>query len=58
MLTTVKVSDLGDGALFLQVWPDGPSAYLGPADAVALKRELATAFGCEPTGRNRRGETR
>ena len=33
--------------MFLQLWPDGPSAYLGPADAVPVKRELAAAFGCE-----------
>ncbi len=56
--TTVEVSDLGDSALFLQIWPDGPSVYLGSADAVPLTRELAAAFGCELAGRSRRGETR
>lgn len=56
--TTVEVSDLSDGALFLQIWPGGPSTYLSPADAVSLKRELVAAFGREPAGRSRRGETR
>lgn len=43
--STVLVGDMGDGSLFLQGWRDGPSAYLSPADAVPLKRELAAAFG-------------
>lgn len=56
--STVEVSDLSDGALFLQIWPGGPSAYLSPADAVPLKRELVAAFRSELAGRSRRGETR
>ncbi len=43
--STVLVAGMDDGSLFLQGWRDGPSAYLSPADAVALTRELAAAFG-------------
>lgn len=43
--STVLVADMGDGSLFLECWRDGPSAYLCPADAVPLQRELAKAFG-------------
>jgi hypothetical protein len=39
------VSDMGGGSLFLEGWQDGPSAYLYPADAVPLRRELARTFG-------------
>jgi hypothetical protein len=56
--TTVNVSDLGDGALFLQVWPDGPSVYLGRGDAGPLKRELAAAFrSTELAQRSSQGES-
>ncbi len=41
---TVLVGDMGDGSLLLAGWRDGPSAYLCPADAVPLRRELASAF--------------
>lgn len=41
----VVVSDVGDGSLLLEAWRGGPSAYLSPADAVPLKRQLAVAFG-------------
>lgn len=42
--TRVNVSDLGDGALFLQIWPDGPSVYLSRNDAGPFMRELARAL--------------
>lgn len=42
---TVLVFDMGGGSLFLEGWRDGPSAYLCPADAVPLRRELARSFG-------------
>ncbi|MFY9808228.1 MAG: hypothetical protein WCB57_08685 [Pseudonocardiaceae bacterium] len=42
--STALMSDMGDGSLLLEDWRDGPSAYLGPADAVPLRRELAAAF--------------
>lgn len=42
---TVLVADMGDGSMLLQGWRVGPSAYLCPEDAVALKRELTRAFG-------------
>lgn len=42
---TLLVADMGDGSVLLQGWRDGPSAYLCPADAAPLKRELAAAFG-------------
>ncbi len=42
--STVLMSDMGDGSLLLEGWWEGPSAYLGPADAVPLRRELAAAF--------------
>jgi hypothetical protein len=48
---TVLVSNLGDGALYLSGWREGPSAYLTPDDALPLRRELARAFGTdEATG--------
>ncbi|MGH3899627.1 MAG: hypothetical protein ACRDTA_15570 [Pseudonocardiaceae bacterium] len=43
--TTVLLTDMGDGALFLQGWRDGPSAYLSPSDAVPLRRQWAGDFG-------------
>ncbi|MGH4006598.1 MAG: hypothetical protein ACRDTH_00235 [Pseudonocardiaceae bacterium] len=42
---TVLVADMGDGSLLLEGWRDGPSAYLSPAEAVPLRRELARTFG-------------
>lgn len=42
---TVLVADMGDGSLLLEGWPDGPSAYLSPSDALPLRRELTRAFG-------------
>lgn len=42
---TVLVADMGDGSLLLEGWRDGPGAYLSPADAVPLRRELTRAFG-------------
>jgi hypothetical protein len=36
---------MGDGALYLGGWRVGPSAYLTAEDAVALRQELARAFG-------------
>lgn len=44
---TVKVSDLGNGALFLHSWPVGPDIYLYPEDAGPLWRELVRAYGSE-----------
>jgi hypothetical protein len=41
---TVLVAALYDGVLLLHGWRDGPSAYLCPSDAAALRRELAAAF--------------
>jgi hypothetical protein len=49
---TLLVADMLEGSVLLQGWPDGPTAYLCPADAAPLKRELAAAFGTtEPTPR-------
>lgn len=42
---SVLVSGMGDGSLLLEAWRDGPSAYLSPADAMPLRRQLAVAFG-------------
>lgn len=42
---TVLVATMCDGGLLLHGWRHGPSAYLCPTDAPALRRELATAFG-------------
>jgi hypothetical protein len=41
---TVLVATMCDGRLLLQGWCDGPSAYLSPSDAPALRGELAAAF--------------
>lgn len=41
---TVLVTQLDTGELVLQGRPDGPRAYLSPADAMPLKQELAAAF--------------
>jgi hypothetical protein len=45
---TVLVAALYDGALLLHGWRDGPSAYLCPSDAAALRRALAAAFDATP----------
>lgn len=45
MPPTVLVADMGQGALYLQGWRAGPSAYLTAEDAVGLRRELERAFG-------------
>lgn len=42
---TVLVVDMGDGALFLQGWRHGPTAYVCAEDAKPLRRMLAVAFG-------------
>jgi hypothetical protein len=42
--STVLVSDMGNGSLLLEGWREGPSAHLGPADAVPLRREPAAVF--------------
>ena len=42
--STVRVSDMGNGSLLLEGWQEGPSAHLGPADAVPLRREPAAVF--------------
>jgi hypothetical protein len=44
----VLVSEMGDGSLLLEAWREGPSAYLSPADALSLRRQLAAAFGSLP----------
>jgi len=44
---TVLVADMGDGALLLQGWRAGPSAYLTAEDAAPLRQVLETAFGGE-----------
>lgn len=55
---TALVADMGDGSLFLQGWQDGSSAYLSLADAVPLRRELASAFGStDPAPSNGGGES-
>ena len=53
------VSDTGDGPLLREDWQAKPRAYLSPADAVPLRRQLAAAFGSPnitPSGRQ--GEAR
>ncbi|MGQ0775472.1 MAG: hypothetical protein ACT4NY_13780 [Pseudonocardiales bacterium] len=42
---TVLVSNMGNGALYLGGWQEGPSAYLSPEDAEPLRRELAKPSG-------------
>ena len=44
MPPTVLVTEMDTGALVVQGRPDGPRVYLTPVEAVALRRELATAF--------------
>ncbi len=49
---TLLVAQMGDGALFLQGWRDGATAYVIPEDAGPLRHALATAFGsagCDTT---------
>ncbi|MGH4024162.1 MAG: hypothetical protein ACRDRV_06205 [Pseudonocardiaceae bacterium] len=46
---TVLVVDMGDGALLLQGWRMGPSAYVCPTDTGPLRSALAAAFGSTPT---------
>ncbi|MCA1676366.1 MAG: hypothetical protein LC799_30715 [Actinobacteria bacterium] len=50
MPATVLVADMGDGALLLQGWRDGPSAYLTADDAGSLRHALAVAFGTGQSG--------
>lgn len=47
---TLLVADMGDGALLLQGWRTGPSAYLTPDDALPVRQALAAAFGSDPLG--------
>lgn len=44
---TVLVADLGSGALLLQGWRTGPSAYLTADDAAPVRDVLAAAFGSD-----------
>lgn len=56
---SVLVSDMVDGSLLLEGWRNGPSAYLSPADAMPLRRQLAAAFGSSRrTSNGDQGETR
>jgi hypothetical protein len=48
---TVLVSDMGNGAMYLQGWRAGPSVYLTAEDAIGLRQELAKAFGGEDVPR-------
>lgn len=48
---TVLVTAMDTGALIVQGRPDGPRVYLTPGEAVALRRELATAFRSAKRGR-------
>jgi hypothetical protein len=45
VLDTVLVATICDGGLLLHGCRNGPSAYLSPTDAPALRCELAAAFG-------------
>lgn len=47
---TVLVTEVDNGALIVQGRPDGPRMHLTPGQAVALRGELATAFGCAGRG--------
>jgi hypothetical protein len=42
---TLLVAQMGDGALFLQGWRDGPHAYVVPEGSGPLRQALAAAFG-------------
>ena len=41
---TVLLTELDNGSLILQGRPNGPRAYLSPAKAIPLRRELVAAF--------------
>ncbi|MGH3794594.1 MAG: hypothetical protein ACRDSP_06860 [Pseudonocardiaceae bacterium] len=45
--TTVLIVEMGSGALLLQGWRDGPSAYVSAEDAGPLRQALAAAYGSE-----------
>lgn len=45
---TLLVAEMGDGALLLQGWRAGPSAYVCPADTGPLRVALEVAFGSHP----------
>ncbi|MCA1676628.1 MAG: hypothetical protein LC799_32135 [Actinobacteria bacterium] len=47
MPATVLACQMGDGALFLYSWRDGPRAYVCAEDAGLLRQALAAAFGTE-----------
>ena len=42
---TLLIAEMGSGALLLQGWQVGPSAYVCAADAGPLREALAAAFG-------------
>ncbi|MGQ0776112.1 MAG: hypothetical protein ACT4NY_17090 [Pseudonocardiales bacterium] len=44
---TVLVAEMSDGALLLQGWRVGPSAYVCRADTGPLREALAAAFGSD-----------
>ncbi|MGH3940231.1 MAG: hypothetical protein ACRDTG_16685 [Pseudonocardiaceae bacterium] len=44
---TVLVADMANGAMLLQGWPVGPSAYVCAANTAPLREALATAFGSD-----------
>jgi hypothetical protein len=48
---TVLVAHLCDGALLLHGWRDGPSADLGPFDAIPRRCELAAPCGAAQPAR-------
>lgn len=50
MPPTVLVTETDTGALIVQGRPDGLRVYLSPGEAVALRRELATAIGSAQQG--------
>jgi hypothetical protein len=47
---TVLLIELDNGTLILQGRPDGLRAYLNPAEAIPLRRELTAAFRCTELG--------
>lgn len=44
---TVLIANLGSGALLLQGWRTGPSAYLTADEAAPVHDALAAAFGAD-----------
>ncbi len=44
---TVLIVEMGGGALLLQGWRDGPSAYVSAEDAGPLRQALAAAYDSE-----------